>query len=314
MLSGEKILITGPAGRIAYSIAKKLAADNEVWGIARFTDPAQQAEVEALGLTTRKVDLFNCDFGDLPRDFTYVLHIAASFERGSYDRAIRLNAEACGFVLQHCRSAKAALVMSTLAVYKPTPDPWHPFLETDALGDMIAHDPDTYSIAKNCEEAIARYCARAFNLPVTIARMGAAYGARGGLPLNHLEALMEGRLIEPRWDPLPYSPIHVDDIADMIEPLLGVAGVPANIVNFCGDEAVSVQEWIPYMAGLIGATPRIMVKPVPGASIGSVGDTTKRRAITGPCKVHWKDGLARVIEERHPGLIKSGLIKQSTGG
>ena len=40
MLSGEKVLITGPAGRIAYGIAKTLAADNEVWGIARFSDPS----------------------------------------------------------------------------------------------------------------------------------------------------------------------------------------------------------------------------------------------------------------------------------
>ena len=40
MLRGEKILITGPAGRIANGIAKTLAPNNEVWGIARFSDPA----------------------------------------------------------------------------------------------------------------------------------------------------------------------------------------------------------------------------------------------------------------------------------
>ena len=38
MLSGEKILITGPAGRIAFGLAKTLCRDNEVWGIARFSD------------------------------------------------------------------------------------------------------------------------------------------------------------------------------------------------------------------------------------------------------------------------------------
>ena len=35
-LRGEKILITGPAGRVAFPLAARLAADNEVWGIARF--------------------------------------------------------------------------------------------------------------------------------------------------------------------------------------------------------------------------------------------------------------------------------------
>ena len=304
MLSGEKILITGPAGKIAWHVTKKLARDNEVWGIARFSDPAQRDEVEALGVKTRKVDLYECDFGDLPRDFTYLVHIAINFENGSYDRAIRTNAESCGLLLEHCRKAKAALVMSTLSVYKPHPDPWHAFREDDPLGDIMQAIPASYSISKNCEEAVARFCARAFNLPVTIARMGSAYGPRGGLPINHLEALIAGRLIEPRWDPLPYSPIHGDDIADMIEPLLGAATVPATIVNFCGDEAVSIQQLIAYMAGLVGVTPQVMVKPLPGASLGSVGDVTKRLSITGPCRIKWQDGLRQVIEELHPGLIK----------
>lgn len=304
MLSGEKILVTGPAGRIAWHIVRNLVQTNEVWGIARFSNPQEQREIEALGVKTRKVDLAACDFGDLPRDFTYVLHIAANFEQGSYDRAIQVNAESAGFVLEHCRSAKAALIMSTMSVYKPTPDPWHAFKESDALGDMLVPIPESYSIAKICEEAIARYCARLFNLPVTIARMGTAYGPRGGLPLMHLDALMADREIELRADPLPYCPIHGDDIAEMIEPLLNAASVPATIVNFGGDEPVSAQQWIAYMAKLIGVEPKTVVKPIPGASVGVVGDPAKRLAITGPCKIDWQEGLRRVINELHPGLIK----------
>jgi hypothetical protein len=33
-LRGEKILVTGPAGQIAFPLASRLAGDNEVWGIA----------------------------------------------------------------------------------------------------------------------------------------------------------------------------------------------------------------------------------------------------------------------------------------
>jgi len=300
VLSGEKILVTGPAGRIAFPVVQHLARNNEVWGIARFTDPAQRAEVEALGVTTRILDMATCDFSALPRDFTYLVHIAVSFTDGSYDEAIRANAESCGFLLEHCRNAKAALVMSTLSVYKPHPDPWHPFAEEDPLGDIIAASPASYSISKICEEAVARYCARTLNLPVTIARMGAAYGDRGGLPIIHMGDLAAARPITARWDPLPYSPIHVDDIAEMIEPLLAAASVPATIVNFCGDEAVSVQEWVTFMAGLLGITPQVIVKPVPGASLGSVGDVTRRRALTGPCKVSWQDGLRRLAGQLYP--------------
>ena len=66
MLSGEKILITGPAGRIAFGLAKTYAGHNEVWGISRFSDPATRAEVDALGVTTRAIDIGDGGYGDLP--------------------------------------------------------------------------------------------------------------------------------------------------------------------------------------------------------------------------------------------------------
>jgi len=36
MISGEKILVTGPAGQIGFGIAETLAKSNEVRGNARF--------------------------------------------------------------------------------------------------------------------------------------------------------------------------------------------------------------------------------------------------------------------------------------
>ncbi len=66
VLQDEKILITGPAGRIAFGLARSLVADNDVWGIARFSDPSTRDKVEALGVTTRTLDLADGDFGDLP--------------------------------------------------------------------------------------------------------------------------------------------------------------------------------------------------------------------------------------------------------
>ena len=305
MLSDEKILVTGPAGRIAFGLAKTLAADNEVWGIARFGDPAAREEVEALGVTTRALDLADGDFGDLPKDFTYLLHIAADFGE-DYERGLRVNAEGTGLLLSHCRKAKAALVMSTVTVYKPHLDPWHPFREDDPIGDAGLPAPKPYSIVKIAEEAVARYCAREFGLPVTIARMGSAYGDRGGLPLWHLNAVAAGQPVVARWDPLPYSPIHYDDINAQVEPLLDVASVPATIVNWAGDEPVTVQQWSSYFGELLGVEAEVVVEPVPGASLGSVGDHMKRSAITGPCRVDWRDGFRRMADDYFPDRVGVG--------
>ena len=305
MLSGEKILITGPAGRIAFGLARSLVPDNEVWGIARFSDPATRDKVEELGVTTRTLDIAANEFGDLPSDFTYLLHLVADFSVDDYDRALRVNAEGTGFVLEHCRTAKAALVMSTVTVYKPHPDPWHAFREDDPLGDAMAPPSAPYSVTKIAGEGVARYCARSFDLPVTIARMGAAYSDQSGLPVWHLDAVAAGEPVVTRWDPMTYSPIHDDDICAQLEPLLDVASVPATIVNWCGDEPVSVQEYSAYFGELLGVEPKVVVEEIPGASCGSVGDHTKRSAITGPCRVGWRDGFRRVAEHFYPDRIRS---------
>lgn len=305
MLRGEKILITGPAGRIAYGLARSLVAENEVWGVARFNDPSTREKVEAIGVTTRAIDIASARFDELPTDFSYLLHLAADFSDEDYDRALRVNAEGTGFLLEHCRRAKAALVMSTLSIYKPHPDPWHAFREEDPLGDQLLR-PETYSVSKIAEEAVARYCARSLGLPTTIARMGAAYGDQGGLPIWHLHSIAAGRTVETRFDPIPYSPIHDDDIAAQVAPLLDAASVPATIVNWCGDAAVSVQEWSAYFGDLLGVEARVVVEEVPGASRGSVGDPSRRKSITGPARVHWKEGFRRMVEHFYPDRLPDG--------
>ena len=275
MLSGEKVLVTGPGGRIAL----------------------------AVGVATQAVDLGDPDFSSLPEDFTYLLHIAADFSE-DYERGLRVNAEGTGLLLSHCRNAKAALVMSTVTVYKPHPDPWHAFTEGDPIGDAGLPSPQPYSIVKIAEEAVARYCAREFDLPITIARMGSAYGDRGGLPLWHLRAIAEGNPVTARWDPLPYSPIHYDDINRHIAPLLDAASVPATIVNFAGDSPVTVQQWSKYFADLLGVQAEVRVEVVSGASVGSVGDHAKRTSITGPCTVDWRDGFRDMAAHHYPDRVK----------
>jgi len=301
-LSDTKILVTGPAGQIAFPLVQYLAADNEVWGIARFSDAASRERVDALGVTTRAIDIATGDFSDLPTDFTYVLHLAAFVGgTGGYDHALTVNAEGTGLLLEHCRSAKAALVMSTHSLYKPIGDPWHVFVETDALGDANLPYSPTYSVSKIGQEAVARYCARSLNLPVTIARMNASYGPNGGLPAYHIDAVVAGEPVTTRWDPCLYSPIFEDDINEQTEALLDAASVPATIVNWAGDEPVSVQEWVAYTAELAGTAGEVVVKEVPNSHPGTIASSVKRASFTGPCKVTWKDGFRRTLAARHPG-------------
>lgn len=299
MLSGEKVLITGAAGQIGLPLGVRLAQDNEVWGLARFSVPGSRARIEAAGIVPFTCDLGKGDMSGLPDDFTYVIHLAAHMSGNDYDKAITVNAEGTGLLLQHCRRAKAALVMSTHSVYKPQEDPWHVYVESDPLGDVNSAVSPTYSVSKICQEAVSRYCAKALGLPVTIARMNASYGPNGGLPAYHLDAVASGQPVTTRWDPCLYSPIYEDDINEQVPALLDAASVPALIVNFAGDEPVSVQEWVAYMAELAGRPAEVVVQDSPGTLRGSVADVSRRRDITGPCKVGWREGLERTWNARH---------------
>jgi nucleoside-diphosphate-sugar epimerase len=299
VLTGEKILVTGPAGQIAFPLAAALAESNDVWGIARFADPGSRERVESVGVRTHACDLATGDFDGLRDDFDYVLHLA-TFRNGGldYDQAMRVNAEGTQLLLAHCRDARAVLVMSTAEVYKPQADPLHVYLESDPLGDSNSVFDPTYSMSKIAQEAVARGCSRAYGLPVVIARMNASYGHNGGLLAYHLDWILAGDPVMVKWDPAMYSPIHEDDIFDQTESLLHAASVPCAIVNWGGDEPVSAQEWSAYMGELAGAEPRVVVKEVPGGIRGVVADTTLRSSITGPCKVPWREGVERLVQHR----------------
>lgn len=303
MLKDKKILVTGPSGSIAFPLCRALARDNEVWGAGRLADPAELARVEAIGVTVRKVDWVEADFSSLPDDFDYVLHLAAYMTGQSFEDGLKISAEATGLLMTHCRKAKAILVMSTCGVYRANPDPWHAYVETDPLGDPLSPSPaqPTYGITKNAQEAVARMCARQLNLPTIICRMNANYGiethGHGMLGL-YFEMIRAGRQITLRSDPQPYTPIHDDDIFHQVPALLDAASVPATIVNWGGDEAVPVQQWCAYFGEVLGVTPDIVIKPLPGSQPGVVADWTKRQSITGPCRVDWREGARRIVEAR----------------
>ncbi len=299
-LGDQKILVTGAAGQIGFPLAEHLATTNEVWGLARFSDGAARDRLDVAGIHPVRCDLAEGDFRDLPDDFDYVLHLAVKQGPGTdTDDSLRVNAEGTGLLMAHCHAAKAFLVMSTFSVYEPNPDRLHAFAETDQIGDTRQPFSPTYSVSKIGQEAVARTMARVLKLPTTIARMNASYGPNGGLPAMHLDWLRSGQQIVLREPgPSPYSPIHQDDINTQAAALLQAAAVPATVVNWAGDEVVTAEDWIEELAALTGLEPDLVKLPFPNNLIGSASDSSKRQAITGPCSVNWKSGMARLVAER----------------
>ena len=144
-MRGKKILITGPTGQVAKPIATALAVDNEVWGIARFTDAAAREGLEKTGVRCEKVNLAAGDFSAIPSDFDYVINLAVA-KSGRWDTDLAANAESVGLLMAHCADAKAFLHCSSAAVYDPPDD--EPRTEATALAVSYTHLtlPTIYSV------------------------------------------------------------------------------------------------------------------------------------------------------------------------
>jgi nucleoside-diphosphate-sugar epimerase len=298
-LRDEKILVTGPAGQIAFPLAARLARDNEVWGIARFRDAKTRQRVEKAGIQTRSVDLADPQWDDLPDDFSILLHFAAVIVPGAdFDTSIRINAEGTGKVMERHRNARACISMSTCGVYLSPEDGTRALLESDPLGGSHQPYAPTYCVSKITQEAVARFAAESFGLPTTIARMNAAYGDNGGLPSMIADMVLADQPIPLLPGHSICSPIHEDDIFDQTPGLLAAASTPATITNWGGDVPVDLRELGLHIAALVGKEPRF-VESEEGIHQYRL-DATRLTELAGPCKVDWKDGVRRMLAARHP--------------
>ena len=79
--------------------------------------------------------------------------------------------------------------------------------------------------------------------------------------------------------------------------------MPATIVNWAGDDVVSIEEWCAHLGEITGLQP--MFAPTEHTLQSVVTDTTKLRSIVGSTHVEWRDGMRRMVEHLHPGMIRA---------
>lgn len=300
-LRGATVAVIGVTGQVAEPVATRLAAENRVFGGARFRDPEARARLEAAGVRCVPIDLLGGDVAGLPADADYVLNFAVT-KSNDWDVDLQSNVGGLAALMEHHRDARAFLHCSSTAVYKPMGH--HLFAEDGPLGDNHGVWPflRTYSICKIAAEATARWAAERFELPTTIARLSVPYGDRGGWPAIHLEMMRQNNPVPVHADaPSVYHPIHEDDIAAMVPGLLEAASVPATVVNWGGSEPVSIEEWCGYLAELTGLEARC--EPTEHTIDSVAIDVSRMHELVGPTKVPWRDGMRRMVAHRHPELL-----------
>jgi UDP-glucuronate 4-epimerase len=299
VIDGEKILITGATGKIAFPIARALAKRNEVWGAARLSKPGDADRLAAAGVRALRLDMSSGDFSAVPDDFTYVFHAAVDPGAGDWRRCVQTNAENSGKLMHHCRGAKGFVYCSTGSIYKYQGH--RPLTEADGPG---VPDRANYSFSKIAGEAVCTWVAEHFKVPLTIIRICSTYGPLGGAPADRLELILQRKPIPLHPDkPSNFNPIYEDDYVDLGIRAMQVAAQPPVVVNWAGSETVSAEDYCAYLGELVGIEP--IFDYTPAAHTALWPDVTYMHEILGRTRVHWRDGFRRMVEARHPELLQS---------
>lgn len=304
-MRGQRILVTGFTGRLGGAFTDYLAKDNDVTAVSLSAADEQLAAWRERGVDPYVVDLAGDDYGNLPADFDYVVHTAAAVYPKTFADGLRDNADAPAFLMRHVRSAKAFLHVSTTGVYAAHPDPWYRHTEEDVTGGSVLMGH--YTGTKNAGEGAVHAMARQLGLPTVICRMDVQYGtySNGGLPVMFLANILNRTPIPlPKSYDWVKSLIHQDDLCSFIAPCLAQADVIAPVYNWAGDLAVKAEEWLGYLGELVGIEP-IYDYDDAKARPGGAASPEKRIGVTGPAKVHWREGLQRIVEFWEP-RIRSG--------
>jgi UDP-glucuronate 4-epimerase len=294
LLDGQKVLITGATGKIAFPIARALAKRNEVWGAARLSKQSDRDKLAAEGITPFTLDMAEPDFAELPGDFGYVFHAAVDPGADDWTRCVTTNAHNSGALLHHCRAAKGFVFCSTGSIYGYQGQ--RPLRETDPPGVPLRPN---YSFSKIAAESVCTWVAGHYGIPLTIIRICSTYGPQGGAPADRLDAMLAGKPIRLYPDkPNNYNPIYEDDYVELGIRSMEVAATPPVVVNWAGSETVSVEDYCTYMGGLVGVEP--VFEYTPDAHTPLWPDVTRMHEILGRTKVPWREGFRRMISVRHP--------------
>jgi UDP-glucuronate 4-epimerase len=295
------VLVTGPTGNLGRALARALAAENEVWGVARFTDGATRAELEAAGVQCAGRDIAG-DLGDLPSDFDYVFHAASLIPMASERdtaRTFEVNTQGTGRIVSHCRRARAIVFCSTAGVYRHQP---RPIREDDDYGA----DVPAYAMSKIAAEQLVRHLSVHLDVPAVILRIGALYGPAGGTggATTPIDRLVEGKEIwvnpvEPRGVSLMWE----DDAVRLGIRALEAGQVPPLVLNFAGPDHVPVEEYCRFAGELLGVEPRF--RYTDRAYPANPLDTSRMQQRLGPCRTGWKDGIRAMLQHRYPDRLQA---------
>ena len=294
-LSGKRVLITGASGLVALPVAVELAKANEVFAVARYSDPAQKRKIEEAGAQAIAFDMAEEDLSPLPKSVDVVINYAVlppNFKNMAYD----VNTGGTGRLARRYRDCEAFVHGSTGSLYEYQGE--RPLREDDPYGLHSAGE--NYAASKIGAEYLLKHLSVDYELPVTVVRIFSFYGPRGGGVTQRVDQVLRGEpvYVYPGVKNV-HTPLYEDDYVEKTIAAAGIAKVGCEIINVGGSEAVTTQDYCRMAGEMVGKEPIFVEK---GTSWPIWADTTKMEKLLGPSKVSMREGVRRIIESAHERL------------
>ena len=286
-----RVLVTGATGRVGFPVARRLAEEHDVFGLARCRGEGDRQRLVDAGIRPVVGDVAALDRGDLPGGLTHVFHAAARFGREADPNWMQIfatNAQASGRLVAACPGAAFVYCSSGSAyAYQGR----RPITEGDPPGVHLG----MYSLSKIAGEEVVKFAAGQCGSPLTIIRIFSTYGPEGGAPVTRLRQILAGEEVVLHPDsPNNYNPIFEDDYVRLAIRALEVAAPDPVVVNFAGSETVSAEDYCAYLGELVHKPVRIRYDP--DAPWPLWPDVTRMHGVLGRTEVPWREGMRRIAE------------------
>jgi nucleoside-diphosphate-sugar epimerase len=242
-LDGD-IVVLGVGGKVGPSVAimaqraiEAAGVDKNVYGVARFSDPAARVSLERAGVHAVQADLADdLELAAVPDAPNVIFMAGNKFGTvGNEHFTWMMNSYLPGRVAQRFRTSRI-VAFSTLVTYPLTDVAIGGSRETDSPGPI-----GEYAASCVGRERLFEHFSRKYGTPVLLFRLGYSIETRYGVVQEIAQAVHDGT-------PIPLEMGHASviwqrDVAEYALRSLRLASSPPRALNITGPEIVSIR-WL----------------------------------------------------------------------
>ena len=310
-LTGKRILLTGGAGFIGSTLARRLVEDNEIVVLDNLHRDAMSGSelAEHPNLTFIEADVLDADaVREAARDATHIVHLAAiagvDTVRESPVRTMRVNVIGTYNVLEGALATRGSIErlveISTSEIFGT-----HAYNVAEGHVSTIGSVGETrwtYAVSKLAGEHMSHAYREEHGIPVVTVRPFNVFGPGqigGGAIRAFIEAALAGRDLTIHGDGSQIRAwCYVDDMVDSLLLCLErdeAVGQTFNVGN--ARSAVTIFDLAQRVKRLTGAAGEIVFQPLHYADVElRIPNVEKAREVLGfEAKVDLDEGLARTI-------------------